>query len=127
MGLFYQFVVGGSLLVLFCTGWAFLDRGLIAYHEEQDLIIQVCFVCTSHHHLILQHDAVWHICMQVLFSTVFAFSVNLLQLVIFEVLGALDYRCRLAYMTPVKWSHSSAPSHIRAGTMSRFSREAVLV
>ena len=30
--------------------------------------------------------------MQVLFSTVFAFSVNLLQLVILEVLGALDYR-----------------------------------
>ena len=30
--------------------------------------------------------------MQVLFSTVFAFSVNLLQLVILEVLGALDHR-----------------------------------
>jgi hypothetical protein len=30
--------------------------------------------------------------LQVLFSTVFAFSVNLLQLVILEVLGALDYR-----------------------------------
>ena len=41
MGLVDQFVVGGSLLVLFCTGWAFLDRGLIADHEEQDLIIQV--------------------------------------------------------------------------------------
>jgi len=30
--------------------------------------------------------------MQVLFSTVFAFSVNLLQLVILEVLGTLDHR-----------------------------------
>ena len=44
--------------------------------------------------------------MQVLFSTVFALSVNLLQLVIFEVLGALDYRCRLAYTTQLKRSHS---------------------
>ena len=58
MGLFDQFVVGGSLLVLFCSGWAFLDRGLIADHEEQDLTIQVWVPSTGPHSFcsMMQHD-----------------------------------------------------------------------
>lgn len=44
--------------------------------------------------------------MQVLFSAVFAFSVNLLQLVILEVLEALDYR--FAYGSQQMLAHVSA-------------------
>ena len=42
MGIFDQVIVGGSLLASFCTGWTFLDKGLVVDHEEQDLTIQVC-------------------------------------------------------------------------------------
>ena len=41
MGILDQFIVGGSLIASFCTGWTFLDKGLVVDHEEQDLTIQV--------------------------------------------------------------------------------------
>lgn len=43
MAILDQLIVGGSLLASFCTGWTFLDKGLIADHEEQDLTVQVRF------------------------------------------------------------------------------------
>ena len=44
MAIVDQLIVGGSLLASFCTGWTFLDKGLVVDHEEQDLTIQVCIV-----------------------------------------------------------------------------------
>ena len=41
MGVLDQLIVGGSLLASFCTGWTFLDKGLVVDYEEQDLTIQV--------------------------------------------------------------------------------------
>ena len=43
MAILDQLIVGGFLLASFCTGWTFLDKGLIADHEEQDLTVQVRF------------------------------------------------------------------------------------
>ncbi|KAK9914979.1 hypothetical protein WJX75_003304 [Coccomyxa subellipsoidea] len=63
-------IVGSSLIVLFCLGWAFLSRSLFKDYDEENLGVQV------------------------LFALVFAFSVNLLELVLFEILGVLSYSVR---------------------------------
>ena len=41
MAVFDHLVVGGSLFASFFAGWTFLDKGLIADHEEQDLTTKV--------------------------------------------------------------------------------------
>ncbi|CAL8468873.1 g8414 [Coccomyxa elongata] len=64
------FIVCASLIILFCLGWAFLNRSLFKDYEEE-------------------HSGV-----QVLFALVFALSVNLVELVLFEILGVLSYSVR---------------------------------
>eukprot|EP00873_Tetraselmis_striata_P001407 jgi/Tetstr1/421671/TSEL_012610.t1 len=69
-------VVAGSLAALFGAGWAFLRLNLLYNDfEEQSTVVQA------------------------LFSLVFALSSNLLELVIFEVTGALSYSTRFSAWT----------------------------
>ena len=58
-------VVGGSLLLLFLGGWWFLAYSHQEMEERETLV-------------------------RVLFATVFALSGNMLQLLLFEILGVLE-------------------------------------
>ncbi|KAK9815635.1 hypothetical protein WJX72_007232 [[Myrmecia] bisecta] len=70
MALVEALIITGSFGTLFVAGWLFLNHSLYRDFEEKDTIVQV------------------------LFSAVFALSVNLLQLVLFEILDVLSHRAR---------------------------------
>ncbi|KAK9831247.1 hypothetical protein WJX74_009318 [Apatococcus lobatus] len=63
-------LVGGSLTALFIAGWVFLQQSLYKDLDDSESLLQC------------------------IFSLVFAFSVNLVQLILFEILGVLPYRIR---------------------------------
>mmetsp|Transcript_21307 Transcript_21307/g.64114 ORF Transcript_21307/g.64114 Transcript_21307/m.64114 type:complete len:476 (-) Transcript_21307:3142-4569(-) len=63
-------IVGGSLLGLTTAGWLFLNRSLYRGHDDKDPVVQV------------------------LFAAVFALSVNLLMLILFEILDLMSVRVR---------------------------------
>lgn len=110
-------VIIGSLLGLGIAGWQFLDHSLYRDHEEKDPIVQVwlLFICATAT-AICRSIAVSHVTccistassaltapsglptcgvlqLQALFAAVFALSVNLLQLVLFEILDVLSVGC----------------------------------
>eukprot|EP00884_Botryococcus_braunii_P006472 jgi/Botrbrau1/15826/Bobra.40_1s0012.1 len=68
--MWYTFAVVLSLILLFIFGWLFLNRIFFKEVEEKDVVVQV------------------------LFSVVFALSLNLVEVLLFEILELLDARTR---------------------------------
>lgn len=100
MGLLALLCVGASLTALFVAGWIFLQQSLYKELDDSEILLQASCeelsaaraetgtVCVSSSHCCAQLLA----SVQCIFSLVFAFSVNLVQLILFEILGFLPYR-----------------------------------
>ncbi len=95
MALVELFLAGGCLILLFIFGWIFLQQSLYKELDDSETLIQACANLKFLPHswtLETASHKTDRLVVQGIFSLVFALSVNLVQLILFEILGLLSYR-----------------------------------
>ena len=92
MAVLEVFLIGGSLTLLFVSGWVFLQQSLYKELDDGETFLQARVIHAKADRRVPSVRLTLAVFVQGIFSLVFALSVNLVELILFEILGFLPYR-----------------------------------